>query len=164
MWTMMNGCVCSTCQLWKLSGTCWNFPYSARSHSYTLQVPFACTTGYFKSFVKPPSYGINYRLRTSHLRLLPPLREHVCFFIMNYTYTPLLCFSSLCLVKWSVLACMLPMYPMSCTWLIIEKKKCSKLYWLKRSGNLFVTSSCTAFRGSYTWCLLLDMGSALGGL
>ena len=162
MWTMMNGCVCSTCQLWKLSGTRWNFPYSARSHSYTLQVPFARTTGYFKSFVKPPSYGINYRLRTSHLRLLPPLREHVCFFTMNYTYTLLLCFSSFCLVKWSVLACMLPMYPMSCTWLIIEKKKSARncIGWNGVGTCLslaHVQHSEVATHGffSWTWGLLL---------
>ena len=75
MWTIMNGSVCSTCQLWKLGGTPWNFasyinswmhglafmpnslvdfrrnlPYSARSHSYTLQVSFARNTSYFNSF------------------------------------------------------------------------------------------------------------------
>ena len=27
-----------------------NLPYSTRSHSYSLQVPFACTTSYYKSF------------------------------------------------------------------------------------------------------------------
>ena len=59
-----------TCQLWKLGGTPWNFAFytnpwmvwpscltlllttdvTTRSHSYTLQVPFAHTTSYYKSF------------------------------------------------------------------------------------------------------------------
>ena len=65
-----------------------NLPYSTRSHSYTLQVPFARTTSYFNSsFVKPPGYGMNYRLRSSHVHLLSLIREHVCFFTLNNTYT-----------------------------------------------------------------------------
>ena len=74
MWTVMNGSVRSTCQLWELGGTPWNLlhtykflnslvfmpsslvnyraPYIFyRSHSYTFQVPFARTTSYiFNSF------------------------------------------------------------------------------------------------------------------
>ena len=132
----MNSSVCSTCQLWKLGGTPWNFAFYTNSwmvwpscltlllttdvtshilqgltvtpFKFHLLVPQAITN---TSFVKPPSYGMNYRLRSSHLRLLPPLREHVCFFTVNNTYTSLLCFFCsfcvfVCLVlgTWSVLA------------------------------------------------------------
>ena len=58
---------------------------------FHLPVPQAIST---LSFVKPPGYGMNYRLRLSHVHLLPLLREHVCFFTLNNTYTSLLCFSS----------------------------------------------------------------------
>ena len=90
-----------------------NLPYSTSSHSYPLQVPFACTTSYYKYFFCEAPQLWN-KLPIEDLSSTS-FTEHVRFFTVNNTYTPLLCFSSFCLVKRSVLACMLPMYPMSCT-------------------------------------------------
>ena len=65
-----------------------SLPYSTRSHSCTLQVPFACTTSCFNFFFcEALQLWTSYRLRSSHLRLLPPLRDNVCFFTLNNTYS-----------------------------------------------------------------------------
>ena len=116
--SVLHGPVCWTCQLWKLAGTPWNFASYINSgmvwpscltllltrdiishilqgltvtpFKFHLLVPQAIST---LSFVKPPGYGTNYRLRSSHLHLLPPLREHLCFITLNNTYASLLYFS-----------------------------------------------------------------------
>ena len=129
MWTMMNGSVCSACQLRKLGSTPWNLLHIATNSwtvwsswltllltiaitSHNLQgltiTPFKFhllkTTSYFNSFGKPPGYGMNYWLRSSHL-----YTHLLVMFLFIFIYF---------LGTWSVLAGVLPMYSMSCKWII----------------------------------------------
>ena len=136
MWTMMNGSVCSTCQLWKLGSTPWNFAYYTNLGMVTLtscltlfltidataHIVQGLTVKPFNShllmpqaisnlFCEAPWLWNELPIESSHLRLLPPLKEHVCSFTVNGVVVVVL-------GTWSVLACLLPMYPMSCTWII----------------------------------------------
>ena len=106
MWTMMNSSVCSTCQIWKLGGIpqnsasyinellngldlCLTLLLTTDVTSHILQ---SLTVTPFKFHLLIPQvistwnpwlYGMNYRLRLSHLCLLPPLREHACMFLYS---------------------------------------------------------------------------------